>query len=89
MYEKFDYFNLCLNTFSTAQANANIGLTINDNNVIMSLSGLPWINQTYNPAYLSNTSSTVISVFEFAPGDTKTDHYNSKNVATFGKIKNW
>lgn len=85
MYDKFDMFNLCLNTITTANSlltNANTG---NDQrNVIVSLSGLPWINQTYNASQLSNTASTALCTLMFLTSNTQTQ-FNSSNVVTFGK----
>jgi hypothetical protein len=85
MYDKYDTFNICLNTVSTANASANTGTANDDRNVIMSLTGLPWINQTYNTAYLTNTASTVLCTYQFASSATTTQYFYSNNLATFGK----
>ena len=84
MYDKYDTFNLCLNTVSTAIA-GGIGAPNDNTNVTMLLSGLPFINQTYNTAYLSNTSQTVLCTFQFVQNATTTQYFYSNNIATFGK----
>ena len=85
MYGKFDLFNLCLNTVSTASAVANTGATNDDRNVLMTITGLPWINQTYNTLYQTNTVSTNLCTFQFVSSATTTQYFYSNNVATFGK----
>ena len=45
MYDKYNTFNLCLNTISTSQANT-IDPSPDSKNVNLRLSGLPFINQT-------------------------------------------
>jgi hypothetical protein len=84
MYDKYDCFNLCLNTISTAQANA-IDPALDCRNVIVKLYGLPWKNQTYSVASGSNSSGTVITTFNFVANGSTTQYYYSNNIATFTK----
>ena len=49
MYDKYNTFNLCLNTISTSQANT-IDPSPDSKNVNLRLSGLPFLNQ--NGSYL-------------------------------------
>jgi len=84
MYDKFDCFNLCLNTISTAQANA-IDPTLDCRNVIVKLYGLPWKNQTYNVSTGANSNGTVITTFNFVGNGSTTQYYYSNNIATFTK----
>jgi hypothetical protein len=97
MYDKYDLFNICLNTISTAGAGANGTLlggavaTAADNlNVVVKLSGLPFINQTYSVKNGCNTSVCPISTFLFANSGTAnnittTQLFFSNNCYTFGK----
>ena len=91
MYDKFDLFNLCLNTVSHASSElTGLNTDIDQRNVILNISGLPFINQTYNTSYLSNTSSTVLGTFLFLTGDNDSNlvqnkYFYSSNFATFGK----
>jgi hypothetical protein len=91
MYDKYDLFNICLNTITTAQA-ANIGgkdaPTVqgpDDRNVIIKLSGLPFVNQTYSVKQGCNTNVCPISSFLFASSATATQFFYSNNCYTFGK----
>jgi hypothetical protein len=97
MYDKYDLFNICLNTISTAGAGANTALlgglaaTAADNlNVVVKLSGLPFINQTYSVKNGCNTGVCPISTFLFANSGTAnnittTQLFFSNNCYTFGK----
>jgi hypothetical protein len=84
MYDKYDLFNICLNTITTAQA-AAIGSSTDDRNVIVKLSGLPFINQTYSVLQGCNTSVCPISSFLFAMNASATQLFYSNNCYTFGK----
>ena len=84
MYDKYDLFNLCLNTISTSQANT-IDANAEAKNVVVRLSGLPWVNQSYNVKNANNGSSTVIATFNFTASTSSTQYYYSNNIATFGK----
>ena len=86
MYDKFDMFNLCLNTVSHSNSALTNGNTGNDQrNVILNLSGLPFINNTYNTSYLSNTSSSVLGTFLFLTNNVSNQYFYSSNYITFGK----
>jgi len=84
MYDRYDIFNICLNTISTAQANA-IDTNADSKNVTVKISGLPWINQAYNVKTGVNGMSTVIATFNFTSNTSTTQYYYSNNIATFGK----
>ena len=70
MYDKYDLFNLCLSTISSGGV-AVIGNTYqlssdpNDNNVSILMSGLPFINNTYNTATQHNTIYTTLGCYQF------------------------
>jgi hypothetical protein len=85
MYDKYDLFNICLNTITTASAAAATGQTNDDRNVIIKLSGLPFINQTYSVLQGCNTSVCAISSFQFISSATATQFFYSNNCYTFGK----
>lgn len=84
MYNKYDAFNICLNTISSGNA-LYIGTTTDEKNVIIKMSGLPWLNQSYDVKTQNNTPWTVMGTFLFTSGSTATQYYNSNNIATFGK----
>jgi len=88
IYDDYDIFNLCLNSISTSLTPAYID-TISTNsefkNVSIKISGLPFINQTYNVKNCCNGNSTTIATFNFIDNQATTQSYYSSNVATFGK----
>ncbi len=84
MYDRYDAFNLCLNTVSTGVA-GTIGTINDDKNVIIKISGLPWLNQCYDVTRANNTQQTVIATFLFTGNQANTQYYYSNNIATFGK----
>lgn len=92
MYDKYDTFNICLNTICCSTPPANLGVSygnsdINNLHVIINISGLPFINQTYSQSNNRNTSSTPIGAFTFPTATTQVglQSFYSSNVATFGK----
>jgi hypothetical protein len=85
MYDKYDLFNICLNTITTASAVANTGASNDDRNVILKLSGLPFINQTYSVKQGCNTAICPISSFLFVSNASTTQLFYSNNCYTFGK----
>jgi hypothetical protein len=85
MYDKYDLFNICLNTVTTASALAATGASNDDRNVIIKLSGLPFVNQTYSVKNGCNTSVCPLSSFLFISSATATQFFYSNNCYTFGK----
>ena len=51
MYDKYDRFNLCLNTISSGLSDAYFG-TQADAQVLVRVSGLPWVNNSYNITFI-------------------------------------
>jgi len=87
MYDKYDTFNLCLNAISTSQANS-IDPFHDSKNVSIKLSGLAWLNQSYNVKSLTNNNnSTTIGTFNFVGNSATSQFYNSNNIATFSKAQ--
>jgi hypothetical protein len=88
MYDTYDKFNICLNTIATAQMTSGSipGTTPDDRIVQIYLSGLPFLNQTYDVVRGGNTPNTVIATFTFpnATGSS-TQYFYSSNIATFDK----
>jgi hypothetical protein len=85
MYDKYDLFNICLNTIATSQSINGIGSTMEDRNVVIKLSGLPFVNQTYSVKQGCNTNICPISTFQFVNNNTTTQLFFSNNCYTFGK----
>jgi hypothetical protein len=89
MYDRYDLFNICLNTITTSAPTAAYGNTADDRNVVMKLSGLPFINQTYSVKLGCNTAICPIASFNFPTITTTamsaTQYFYSNNCYTFGK----
>jgi len=85
MYDKYDTFNLCLSSVTTAVAGAGIGVNANDRIVVLNVGGLPFINNTYAAGLKHNTNTAVLGTFTFVPSQSVSQFFYSSNVATFGK----
>lgn len=85
MYDDYDKFNICLNSITTANANPIIDSSVDVRTVAIKISGLPFVNQTYNVKNGCNSNSTVIATFNFLQNQSTTQYYYSNNIATFGK----
>jgi hypothetical protein len=87
MYDKYDMFNLCLNTVATAVSANNFSASANDQQVMIRISGIPFINNTYNvgTTYNTNTQYVAIGTFTFANNAYATQYFYGSNIATFGK----
>ena len=85
MYDKYDKFNLVLKSFSTSYANGFISKDLDDRGVAFKISGLPFINQTYNAKTGRNES---VALLQRAPAVNATNFslgtYGS-DMVTFGK----
>lgn len=84
MYDKFDTFNLSLNTFSSAAAPALIGTDINDTQLLLKISGLPWLNQSYNQPS-GNKSNSVLFASVYFVASVCTYQTFQNNYITFAK----
>ena len=84
MHDKYDEFNLCLNSISTGYAN-NIDINQDSKNVIIKLSGLPWLNNSYNVSRTTNTNESIISSFRFLSTSSTSNFYNGCSISTFTK----
>ena len=84
MYDKYEVFNLQLNTIATGLSSSTLGTTLNDLNVSAHLTGLPFINQTYDVKTGNNSFTTNIGVFRFAR-NTNLNTYYTDSYFTFGK----
>jgi hypothetical protein len=86
MYDKYDRFNLCLNTIASGISDAYFG-TQADAQVLVRVSGLPWENNSYNitSTRASNTGKTVIASFLFVNNSQQNQYFYSSNSATFSK----
>ena len=85
LYDKYDRFNLNLNTIATSIATAYTG-TADDRCTYLTIAGLPWINNSYNVSSNCNTNATVIASVFIASNAQTTQYFYGNNTSTF--IKN-
>jgi hypothetical protein len=88
MYDDYDQFNLCLNTFASAVVNGGagvVGASLDDRALLLKMSGLPFLNQTYDVAKGHNTSSTYMGSIYFTTTYSSWELFFGSNIATFGK----
>ena len=86
MYDKYDLFNICLSavcsgSILTAANSYRLSSDINDNTVILNMSGLPFINNTYDTRTQHNCNQTNIGCYTF-PSTLITTQVNAVNVYT-------
>jgi hypothetical protein len=87
MYDKYDIFNLCLNTIATSVSTTTFNKTTKDLQIIIRVSGLPFINNTYSIQTNNNcnTPYCTIGTFLFVSGNSTYQYFYGSNIATFGK----
>lgn len=90
MYNKYDRFNLCLNTIAQGlggdQGNNFFNAQI-DALVLVRMSGLPWVNNSYtiSASGSNNTGNTVISSFKFLNNTQQVEYLHGASLTTFSK----
>ena len=91
MYDEYDKFNLSLNSMACDFIFIDSGLNNDlpgydefEQNLIINLSGLPFINQTYDVKNKTNTNKVVLGSFIFN-GIPNNEQYTTSNNFTFSK----
>jgi len=86
-YDQYDYFNMSLVSMSCSAASAASQGNVDDKTVYVKLSGLPFINQTYDQKRGNNGSTANLTIFQIpTTAIPSTQQYNSTiNVLTFNK----
>jgi hypothetical protein len=85
MYDANDEFNLNFTTMVTSVASNPLGEYTDDKNVTINLSGLPFVNQTYDVASQHNHVDSVIGTFLFVQGQIVSKNYYESAMTTFSK----
>ena len=85
MYDKFDLFNLQLNSIAQCVPTATLGASDDIRNVTINISGLPFINQTYSVSKATNTSESILTTYKFNNTTGVVQIYNNNSILTFGK----
>ena len=100
MYDKYDSFNLCLNTVCsggvlTANNTYKLSSDPNDNLVVLTMSGLPFLNNVYDTRTQHNTNVSTLGCYQFVstnaninvPVPSYTTYTTSNGGNTFGKYQ--
>ena len=85
MYDKYDVFNLTLKYIASSQTPTALGA--DSSNVIINISGLPFLNQTYLQSRNCNTNTAVLGTYSYPATANLTSNtcFYSSNYLTFGK----
>lgn len=92
MYNKYDRFNLCLNTIASGiSGDAGAGhIFFNqdiDAQVLVRVSGLSWVNNTYtiSATGANNTGYAILASYKFLNDTQQVEYFYGSNMASFGK----
>ena len=77
MYDKYDTFNLCLNTVATGVSQSYYNASPNDLQVLLRISGLPFINNTYNIGSSYNANNNICTIGTFTFNTTTINPYST------------
>ena len=86
MYDKYDTFNLRLTGVNGSSSTYGIGAI--DRLHIINITGLPWINCSYNTSLKCNTNICQIGSFVGTSNASFNVNFESSLIATFSKIDN-
>ena len=85
MYEKYDKFNIELVSISQCTTADNFGVDDNDSNVLIQMSGLPFVNNNYSLLTGNNINSAIMGFYNFSNYDETTTQNYLNNSRTFVK----
>ena len=88
LYYQYENFNILLISISSSTASASGTQGVAEDKIVYAkMSGLPFINQTYNQPTGSNVTSAILGVYQIPlTAVSNTQQYNNvSNVATFSK----
>ena len=86
LYDKYDEFYLTLKYIATG-ANPKSFLTADNCNLLLNISGLPFLNQTYNQPRNCNGTTAIVGAYLFptAINNASSQCFYSSNYLIFGK----
>jgi len=85
IYDKFEYFNLQLKQISTGVAASAAGTVLDDRNILVYMSGLPFVNQTYSQKTGYNTTDVLLTNFNQTISVSTNYVVNNNKSFTFAK----
>ena len=89
-YNEYDYFNMTLTNMACSVIATAVGTAYDDRIVSVKISGLPFINQTYNQPTGNNSTFATIAVYNIpTAANTANNQFfnNASNVLTFNKAQ--
>jgi hypothetical protein len=87
MYDKYDLFMLKPILAATATQTTNWGNDVNDRIPVLNISGLPFVNNTYNASTLTSSSSAIFGTLLTRIGGNPPTTTNGGSILTFGKYQ--
>jgi hypothetical protein len=92
MYDQYDTFNLSLTSITNAKTPAAVGPTfansdVDNLNLTLYISGLPFINNSYSFTRACNTDTAFLGIYQYPSviASTAFRVYNQAGTVTFGK----
>jgi len=86
MYDEYDEFNLVLKQLSTSFTNSTLeGVPTESRGIYMRISGLPFLNNTYNVVSKRNTNTAIIGTCSLTANSFTNINYNDSAQLTFNK----
>ena len=86
MYEKYDKFNISLNTIAMSSQATNTSMTVDPRILYIKCSGLPWIS-SYNSSNASTYATLNVIQIPITPSVTYLNNINNPQILTFQKIQ--
>jgi hypothetical protein len=85
MYDKYDLFNICLVECGCGVGAANLGTSLDDNNIEFVMTGPNFINTRYVSQRQTTINQSVVGLFNFNRNTITNQLYYGNNVSTFDK----
>jgi hypothetical protein len=85
MYDKYDTFVIEINSFISSVSSAVLGTNENDLMLLLQMSGLPLVNNTFNCISNHNINAAIIAPIYFTQNDTSFVIFQNSSKLTFGK----
>ena len=83
MFDKYDRFMLLLQNISNAQVGSMA--SGDDRSILINMSGLSFVNSTYNQKLQSNSGALIVCPYIFVSSNVQSQIYNNFAVSTFIK----
>jgi hypothetical protein len=85
MYDKYDTFVIEINSLIASVSSAVLGTNENDLTLLLQMSGLPLVNNTFNCISNHNINAAIIGPIYFTQNETSLLTFQNSPKLTFGK----